>query len=286
MSLFDDAELSPSGAPEGPSTRVRMTVAYDGGPFKGFARQPGMKTVAGALEAAIERVTGAAVRLTCAGRTDAGVHAWGQVVHFDVPLAASAPAVPVPAPAPALATVSAARVDPSALQRSLNRMLRPAIAVRSAEVVAGDFDARHSALARHYRYTVLNRPVHDPFLAATSWHVARPLDLRAMRLACDPFIGEHDFAAFCKKPDDPAASTVRRVLDARWVDLGEGVLRFDVSAASFCHNMVRSIVGTLVDVGLERRTAGDMAWTIRSGDRANAGPVAPACGLCLWAVDY
>ena len=270
MSLFDDAELSPSGAPEGPSTRVRMTVAYHGGPFKGFARQPGVKTVAATLEAALERVTGAAVRLTCAGRTDAGVHAWGQVVHFHVP---DPPTGRRP-------------FEPAALQRALNRMLRPAIAVREVAVAPEGFDARRSAVARLYRYTVLNRAVPDPFLAATTWHVGQPLDLRTMQLACDPFLGEHDFAAFCKKPADPQASTVRRVLDARWVDLGEGVLRFDVSATSFCHNMVRSIVGTLVDVGLERRTAGDMAWIIRSGDRSNAGPVAPAWGLCLWAVVY
>ncbi|HEX2849842.1 MAG TPA: tRNA pseudouridine(38-40) synthase TruA [Acidimicrobiales bacterium] len=270
MSLFDEDDLTPSGAPQGPSTRVRMTVAYDGGPYKGFARQPGVKTVAGTLEEAIERVLRVPVRLTCAGRTDAGVHAWGQVVHFDVPDPLGGDRV----------------LDLDALQRSLNRMLRTTIAVRAVDVAPEGFDARHSAVARHYRYTVMNRPVPDPFLAATSWHVESPLDLRAMQLACDPFFGEHDFAAFCKKPDDPQASTVRKVLDARWLDLGDGLLRFDISATSFCHNMVRSIVGTLVDVGLERKTAGDMAWIIRTGDRQHAGPVAPAHGLLLWAVRY
>ena len=271
MSLFSDEELqSTPPAPQGPVVRVRMTVAYLGTGFHGFAAQKsGVKTVAGTLVAAIRQVTGNDIDLTCAGRTDAGVHAWGQVVSFDLP----------------------AECDLVSLQRSLNKMLGPSIVVRTCDAAGSpDFDARRSATGRSYRYTVVNRPVPDPFLAHMAWHVDDPLDVRSMQLACDPLIGEHDFTTFCKKP--PAStigappSMVRRVTDARWVDLGDGVLRFDIEASAFCHQMVRSLVGTLVAVGRGRKKAGDMAWILRSQDRALAASPAPAHGLTLWAVSY
>ena len=261
MTLFDEPEIAVEMR-----TRVRMVVAYMGAGFRGFAAQPGVKTVAGSLVEAAAKVLKHPVELTCAGRTDAGVHAWGQVVHFDSPLEADA-------------------LDLVTLQRALNKMLKPAIVVRSVDVVPDGFDARRSATARRYRYTVVNRDVADPFLAHLAWHVEEPLDMRAMQAACDPFIGEHDFAAFCKKPPD-GGSTFRRVVDARWIDLGEGVLRFDVEASSFCQQMVRSMVGTMVDVGLGRKRAGEMAWIIRTKDRHKAGPPAPPQGLCLWEVLY
>jgi tRNA pseudouridine38-40 synthase len=246
-----------------------MTVAYDGTAFRGFAANFGVPTVAGALAEAIQAVLRHPVTLRAAGRTDAGVHAWGQVVSFD--------AEPGPE----------GDVDLARLQRHLNSMLAPAIVVRSAVVAPPAFDARRSALARRYRYTVLNRPVPDPFLAATTWHVEEPLDLAALRLSCDAIIGEHDFSAFCRAPrKDPGASLVRRVDDARWLDLGGGLFRFDVQASSFCQQMVRALVGTMVPMGLGRRRAGEMASILRSGRRAAAGRVAPARGLCLWEVAY
>lgn len=242
--------------------RVRLVVAYAGTGFHGFAAQPGVATVAGALGAALQRQLRHPVELVCAGRTDAGVHAWGQVVSFD----------------------AAADADLVALQRNLNRTLGPAIVVRAAEVAAPDFDARRSATGRSYRYSVLSRPVGDPFTAATTWHVPRPLDLSAMRLACDPLHGEQDFSSFCRRP--PRGSLVRLVRQARWVAAGDDVLRFEIEASSFCHQMVRSVVGTLVEVGLGRRRAGDMAAVIRARDRSAAASPAPAQGLCLWAVSY
>jgi tRNA pseudouridine38-40 synthase len=244
------------------TVRVRLVVAYLGTGFHGFALQPGVPTVAGAISSALERRLGHPVLLVCAGRTDAGVHAWGQVVSFD----------------------ARADVDLVALQRNLNRSLGPSIVVRSSEVTAPDFDARYSASGRLYRYTVLNRPVGDPFSAATTWHVERPLDLPAMRLACDPLYGEQDFSSFCRRP--PRGSLVRRVRDARWVAAGDGVLRFEIEASSFCQQMVRSVVGTLVDIGLGRRRAGDMAGILRARDRAAASQPAPPHGLCLWEVSY
>ncbi len=239
-------------------------MAYDGRGYHGFAAQPGVETVGGALTGAIERYLRHTIDLTCAGRTDTGVHAWGQVISFD----------------------ARADADPKALQRALNRSLRPAIVVREATVAHPAFDARRSATARLYRYTVRNDPVADPFSAGTAWHVPAPLDLSAMRLACDALHGEHDFSSFCRRPPVPDASLVRVVRDARWVDLGGGMLQFRVEASSFCHQMVRSVVGTLVEVGLGKRRAGEMTGIIRARSRAAAGQPAPAHGLCLWEVRY
>jgi tRNA pseudouridine38-40 synthase len=250
--------------------RIALTVAYDGSGFHGFAAQPNVVTVGGTLSAALERVLNVdRVELTCAGRTDAGVHAWGQVVTFDAPVAPE-------------------RLDE--VQQAVNRMCGPKVVVRSIETADTGFDARFSARARTYRYTVLNRPVPDPFLAATSWHVPVPLDVRAMTMACDPFIGEHDFSSFCRRPKlGPEAEPVslgRRVLSAEWEDAGDGVLHFWITASAFCHQMVRSITGTLVEVGRGRRRAGDITGIIAACDRQRAGDLAPAHGLCLWQVDY
>ena len=241
-----------------------MTVAYDGSGFHGFAANPGVTTVAGSLAEAIAKVLGHPVALTCAGRTDSGVHAWGQVVHFD----------------------TGGEVDLDRLQGSLNKMLAPAVVVREASVARAGFDARRSATGRRYRYTVLNRPLPDPFLASTAWHVPDPLDLPAMQLACDPLFGEHDWSSFCRKPPAAESSMVRVVRDARWVALGDALLRFDIEASAFCHQMVRSVVGTIVTIGQGKRRAGDLAWIIRSKDRSLAGDPAPAHGLCLWEVLY
>jgi tRNA pseudouridine38-40 synthase len=178
-------------------------------------------------------------------------------------------------------------VDLVAVQRHLNSMLGPAIVVRAAEVAPEGFNARRSALARRYRYTVLNRPVPDPFLAATTWHVPEPLDLAVLRLACDPIIGEHDFSSFCRVPHRiPDASLVRLVYDARWHDIGDGILRFDIGATSFCQQMVRALVGTMVPAGLGRRRAGEMTGILRARTRAGSERLAPARGLCLWEVVY
>jgi tRNA pseudouridine38-40 synthase len=267
VSLFDVEPVDPRL--DGDRTRVKLVLAYDGSAFHGFWPNAGVVTVGGTLIAALEQVLSQPIELTCAGRTDAGVHAWGQVVTFDLPTELA---------------------DPARLQKSVNRLCGPAIVVRSAETVAADFDARSSATARRYRYTVLNREFPDPFLHATTWHVTRPLDLRAMTLACDPLIGSHDFSSFCKRPKVPEggepASLTRDVSDARWVQLEDDLLRFEISANAFCHQMVRSIVGLLVDVGRGRARAGDVLGIIRAEDRQIVPSPAPPQGLCLWSVDY
>ena len=266
MTLFDPEELHEG--PCGPMVRVRLVVAYDGAPFHGFAVNKGVRTVGGVLTDTIATVLGHRVVLTCAGRTDKGVHARAQVVTFDA---------------------QQDGFDPAALARSVNKMCGPAVSVTDVAAVTDDFDARFSATGRRYRYRVLNRPAPDPFQAHFAWHVAEPLSLPAMVLACDPLIGEHDFAAFCRRPKrrhGEPASLVRRVTEATWSDDGDGDLRFEIEAGSFCHQMVRSVVGTLVDVGRGRIHAGDVLSIIRSADRNQAGDLAPPQGLTLWTVRY
>lgn len=267
MTLFDSEELATSG-PTGPLVRVRLTVAYDGTGFSGIAPSPGVKTVGSQLTTSLERIFRMPVTLAMAGRTDAGVHAWGQVVSFDAP---------------------ADRLDLVALQRSLNQLCGPAIVVRDAEVVDSRFDARHSARIRRYRYTILTTPTPSPFLTVTAWHVPGPLDLAMLRLACDPLFGEHDFTSFCRRPKLPEGvpfSMTRRVLDARWVVLDDGLLRFDIDGTAFCQQMVRSIVGTLVECGQGKRTVAEISAALRGADRTLVANPAPPHGLCLWEVVY
>ena len=197
MTLFD----STAGSGVGPA-KIKMVVAYDGTDFSGFAaqpNQPGVRTVGGVLGHAIAKVLRHEVAITCAGRTDAGVHAWGQVVSFE----------------------SEPGLDEWRLQSAVNSMLGPEVVVRSCETVPARFDARHGAQFRRYRYTILNRPTNDPFRDRFAWWVADPLDVRVLRLAADVFVGEHDFSAFCRKGVE-GSSLTRRVLESRWVEESRG----------------------------------------------------------------
>lgn len=251
--------------------RARLVVAYDGSAFHGFAEQQVTPTVMGVLREALERICRVPIDLTGAGRTDAGVHAWGQVVSGNLP----------------------EDVDLVSLPRRLTRLCGPSIVVRSAEWTTPDFDARFSALWRHYRYHVISGPTPVPALATTTWHVPHHLELWTMQLACDPLIGEHDFSSFCRRPKGEAGATPpsmrRRIMLAHWTEI-EGeygpLLRFEIRANAFCHQMVRSIVGTMVDVGLGRRHAGEITTILARRDRSAAGQVAPPHGLSLWEVGY
>ncbi len=281
MTLFDPGP-EPGAAPDGgvealpgETARLRLELAYDGAGFRGFAAQDGQRTVAGALGDALAKAARRPLLITCAGRTDAGVHASAQVAHVDVP--------------PGTELVR--------LRKSLNALLGPAVVVRRVEWAPPGFDARRSARARRYRYLVLEAAAPDPSLHGRCWHVPHPLDLRAMAAGADALVGEHDFRAFCRRPQgsDGDEPIVRRVLDARWSEQlpkpdgaggHERLLRFDVVARSFCHQMVRSMVGVLVDVGRGRRRAADVVSILRSGDRSQAMTVAPPHGLCLVGVDY
>jgi tRNA pseudouridine38-40 synthase len=248
---------------ETPERVLKMVIAYDGTEFHGFARQRDARTVAGVLSEVLGRVLRRAPDVVGGGRTDAGVHAWGQVVSCAVD----------------------PDTDPVVVQRSVNAQMGPEVVVRSAELVDGAFDARHSARARAYRYTIVNRDTPDPFLARYALWVGEELDLVRMRLAADPFLGEHDFTSFCRKGPE-GTTLVRRVLSSEWRDNGDGVLVYEIRATAFCWQMVRSIVGTLVDVGIGKLTPGDILAILRARDRAAAGRVAPPHGLCLWAVEF
>ncbi len=243
-----------------------MEIAYDGAQFRGVAENTGVTTVVGSIRAVLERAVSHDLEISVAGRTDAGVHARAQVLSFDV---------------------VEAKADPVELARVVNRNLVPGIVAQSCALAADDFDARFSAVHRHYRYTVLNRSIPDPFLAPTTWWVGIPLSVDDMNLACDPILGSHDFSSFCRRPkSDVGASLVRRVHSARWQDLGDGMLRFEIRANAFCQQMVRALVGTMVDMGRGHLRAADMGTILEARDRARAGQVAPAQGLCLWEVGY
>jgi tRNA pseudouridine38-40 synthase len=243
-------------------------VAYQGAGFHGFAANPGVRTVMGELAAAVAMVVRQPVELTGAGRTDAGVHAWGQVVSGDLPES----------------------VDLGDLMRRVNKLCAPGIAVRSAEWTEPDFDARFSATWRQYRYHVWNDPSPNPLLAGSVWHVPKPLDLAAMAAGAVALVGEHDFGSFCRRPsvapDQPEPSMVRIMHELGWSRVDDSLLRFEVRGSAFCHQQVRAMVGTLVDVGLGRIAAGRVAEILAARDRNAAGRVAPPEGLVLWAVGY
>ena len=238
----------------------RIDLAYDGTDFHGYARQDNVPTIQAALEAALFRRTGVVVT-SVAGRTDRGVHATGQVVSFTV----------------------GDPIDEARLWRSLNRQLGPAIAVNAVVEAGGDFHARFSAVGRRYRYLILNKPVHDPLAARTSWHVAEPLDVAAMDRGIGHVVGAHDFASFCKKA--PGRSTIREVSEASWAAAG-GFVELSIAANAFCHHMVRSIVSTSVEIGRGRLRPEAMRDILEARDRTRATGTAPALGLTLVSVDY
>jgi tRNA pseudouridine38-40 synthase len=242
-------------------TVYRIDLAYDGSRFHGYAKQSTVRTVQGDLEAALGPYTGE-VETFVAGRTDRGVHATGQVVSFT----ADGP------------------IDVDRLRRSLNRRLGPEIAVLGIATAPEGFHARFSATGRAYTYLVLEREAPDPFLAGTSWHVGRSLDDEAMNAAAAHLVGEHDFGSFCRRSGD--RSTVRHVRLAEWRRRRPDLLEFDIAASSFCHQMVRSVVALLVEVGRGRIPPSAVPGIISAADRAVARGAAPAHGLTLVGVDY
>lgn len=248
--------------------RARFVIAYRGDGFRGLAPNHGVRTVMGDLAAAVERVTRAPFEYSMSGRTDAGVHAWGQVISGDLPV----------------------DTDLGGLARRLNKLCAPDIAVRSLVWAPPDFDARFSATWRQYRYHIWNDAAPNPLMAGQVWHVARPLDVDAMQRAARHLVGEHDFTSFCRTPkvDDehPLPSMVRILYEAGWVRVDDALVRFEVRGSAFCHQQVRSMVGTMVDVGIGRLAADGIPAILERRDRTVAGQVAPPEGLVLWAVGY
>ena len=249
--------------------KLRATVAYNGSGFHGFAPNNDVPTITGAIEDALAVIFGEPVPIMGAGRTDKGVHARGQVISFDVP-----------------EMIRQNRVESSKLERSINGLCGPNIVVRDIERVPEDFHARFSAKWRRYRYQIVNSRQPDPLRLHSSWHVWEPLDLEAMRVAAQHLVGEHDFSSFCRRPkvDDDAHAKlmVRTVLSTEWVDAGDDLLEFWIQATAFCHQMVRSIVGTLVNVGAGDFAPDDIPAMVRAKNRKQAGDVAPPHGLTFW----
>lgn len=247
---------------------VALVVAYDGGPFSGFARQPSADTVQGRIEAALETVLRRTVKTVGAGRTDAGVHALGQIVSFD----AHGP-----------------DIYPSRLQRSLNALCGAGIVIREVRLAVPGFSARFDASSREYRYRIVSGPAAPLFLERFAWHVRGDLDIEDMRRASQLLLGEHDFRSFCVAESAAGKRTVRR-LDAVELhisqELGEECLTVRVVGNAFLHSMVRVIVGSLVEVGSGRRNAEWVGDVLAACERSAAGSTAPPQGLVLHEVGY
>jgi tRNA pseudouridine38-40 synthase len=252
---------------DGGLVRVRIDLAYDGTGFAGWAIQPRQRTVQAELEGALATVLRLPdVRVTCAGRTDAGVHARGQVVHADVPLVAF-------------------EGNPYALGRRLAGVLPPDMGVRAVAIAPPGFDARFSPLWRRYAYRLTEHPFGpEPLHRRDVVAHGRPLDVAAMQESSGPLVGEHDFAAFCRRRE--GATTVRTLLELQWSRAPHDLVVATVLADAFCHSMVRSLVGACLAVGEGRRTAAWPAQVLAGRVRRADVTVAPALGLTLEEVHY
>lgn len=243
--------------------RYRLTLEYDGGPFHGFQAQAGLPSVQEAVEAAVEAFCGQKLRLQAAGRTDTGVHATGQVAHVDLER----------------------EWPPQTVANALNAHLAPLpIAVLDAAIAPEGWHARFSATRRRYLYRILNRRAPPSLERGRVWHVKKPLDAEAMHAAAQVLVGHHDFTTF-RDLGCQARSPVKTLDEVTVTRVGEEV-RLTFVSRSFLHRQVRSMTGTLAEVGVGRWTADDVRAALEARDRRACGPVAPACGLYLTGVEY
>ena len=240
----------------------KLTLAYDGTAFAGWQMQAGQRTVQGVLEEALLPIEGTRVIVHAAGRTDAGVHATGQVVSFSLTSAIAA----------------------NALLRALNARLPEDVRVMEAQEAPAGFNARFHARQKTYQYAIYNAPVIPPQFRHFAWHVSQPLDVNAMSAAAGVLVGEHDFAAFRAAGSD-VISTRRELLVSRVVSRSPQVI-YEVTGTGFLRHMVRNIAGTLVDIGRGRRPWEDMSRVLQSLNRGRASATAPPHGLALMRVDY
>jgi tRNA pseudouridine38-40 synthase len=244
-------------------TRFRLTLEYDGSPFVGWQRQDNGPSVQGALEDAVEKLSGERVTVTGAGRTDAGVHALGQVAHFDLEKI----------------------FEPGKIRDGLNHFLRPnPVVVLDAAMTDVDFHARFSARSRHYLFRILNRRSPPALDDKRVWHVSSKLDADAMHAAAQVLVGQHDFTTF-RAAECQAQSPVK-TLDRLDVSRRADEIHIEASARSFLHHQIRSFAGTLKLVGEGKWTPRDVAEALAAKDRARCGPVSPPDGLYLIRVDY
>jgi tRNA pseudouridine38-40 synthase len=242
----------------------KLVIEYDGTNYNGWQRQATEPTVQAEIEQALSVMTRSDITLIGAGRTDAGVHALGQVAHFRCET----------------------RLDPEAILKGLNSLLPPDIAICDCRLVPADFHARFAAQSKIYRYRILNRAARAAVGRNYSWFIHRPLDVQAMQQAAHFIVGRHDFKAF-ESSGSPRAHTVRHVMAAQWVEEREqGLLTFQIEADGFLRGMVRNIVGALVAAGRGRIQPADIAAILASRDRRRAGAPAPPQGLVMVEVKY
>lgn len=242
--------------------RYRAILAYDGTAYRGFQWQPQVPTIQGEVERALAQATQQSVRVVAAGRTDAGVHAIGQVIAFDVPWCR----------------------DPESLHRALNALLPADIAVQRLQTAWHHFHPRYDARSRTYRYSILRRPWLDPLRRRFAYHVPHPLDVSAMDSAARSLVGVHDFCAF-GRPTREGGPTVRRVLTARcWAE--GSLVHFEIEANAFLRRMVRRLMGALLWVGGKRYSASDLEAVLHTGMEGQASPAVSPHGLCLRRVAY
>ena len=287
-----------------------LKIAYDGAPFCGFARQPEQLTVQGNLEGALKVVFRQEVQTVCAGRTDAGVHARGQVVNFLVEdnliksdsffsarvsgirkkHTIGEPANPYSlTPNPSNRDQGLGISGTEKILRSLNALTHDGISVLEMNEVPDDFSARFSAKTREYRYFIYNKKTPPVFSSNFAWHVSKPLDVSAMRLASTFLIGEHDFKSFCLACSSVDKTTMRNVFEISFEHVqffGEELLQIKVVGNAFLHSMVRTIIGTLVLVGKQKKDGTWVKDVLEAKDRRAAGENAPAKGLVFWDVEY
>jgi len=242
---------------------IKLLIEYDGTNYRGWQVQPEGLTVQGMLEEKLALITGEAVHLIGSGRTDSGVHAFGQVASFK----------------------TKSQLDVHSIQRALNSLLPPDIVIQRAEEVEEDFHARKQSKSKVYEYRILNRNLRSAFHHKYAWHLPQKLDLEEMREATRMLIGEHDFSSF-RSVGSPTRTAIRRVIRAEWKKGQDGFIRFEVEANGFLKQMVRALVGTLVEVGKGKIDSEGFRKILDFRNRKEAGPTAPARGLFLKEVKY
>jgi tRNA pseudouridine38-40 synthase len=241
---------------------IKITVEYDGTQYCGWQIQPNGESIQAVLERAVSTFLGVSTKITGSGRTDAGVHALGQVANF----------------------FADKEFDRHRILRALNALTPPDITIQDAEIVSDSFDSRRDGRSRLYEYHVLNRSMPSPFYRNRAWHVHEPLDVRAMRAAIACLPGEHDFSSF-RAAGCEAAHPMRKVYRTSLEKRGE-LLVYSIEATAFLRHMVRNLMGTLMEVGRQLRTPQSLCDLLESRDRSQAGPTAPPHGLYLVAVKY
>ena len=242
---------------------IKLLIEYDGTNFQGWQVQPKGPTIQGIIEEKLGLLTGESIRLIGSGRTDAGVHALGQVAHFK----------------------TQSQMDAHSMQRALNSLLPSDIVIQKIEEVEEGFHARRHSKSKVYEYRILNRSLRSPFHHGYAWHIPQRLDLKEMKEGTQYLIGEHDFSSF-RSVGTPTRTAVRKMIRAEWKRGRNGFIRFEIEANGFLKQMVRAIVGTLIEVGRGKISVEEFRRILDAKDRKKAGPTAPAHGLFLKEVKY